>query len=326
MEFLIPAFSFHDVVIDPWVSLPGDYLAITLMGFFVTLACGLVGVFLIVRRLALVGDAVSHSLLPGIVLAFAITASRAPLVIGLGAILAGVVSVVLIELIQQHSRVKTDAALGIVFGAMFAIGVILLNIFGSKVDLDADCVLYGEIGFVPFADWFTLGGLPLGPEPVAHMGLVALAVIALIVVFYKELLVTSFDAGLAESLGIRPGWVHYGLMVLLAVAIVAAFESVGAILVIAMLIFPGATAALWSDRLPVILWLVAPIAAFTSLAGLHIGLWLDASIAGCMVVAAGFLFTLSWIVSPSRGLITLARRHLKASGGMARPAPASVTG
>jgi manganese/zinc/iron transport system permease protein len=310
MAELIPRFSLHEVVLDPWVDLPGDYLAITLMGFFVTMACGLVGTFLVVRRLALVGDAVSHSLLPGIVLAFILTATRDPLAMGLGAIVAGVLAVVLIELVQKHSRVKADAALGIVFGAMFALGIILLNIFGSRVDLDADCVLYGEIGFVPFADAFTLAGLNLGPEPVVHMALVALATLGLILLFYKELLVTSFDAALAGALGMRPGWIHYGLMVLLAVAIVTAFEAVGAILVIAMLIFPGATAALWVDRLPWMLVLVIPQSAVISLGGLHIGLWLDASIAGCMVVMAGILFFGSWIASPHRGLIRLAWRHL----------------
>lgn len=299
----IPVFDFKTVFLYPWQNDAEGYIWIVLMGFLVTLTCGLVGKFIVVRRMALVGDAIAHSLLPGIALAFLITTSRMASVMVLGAIIAGIFTTVLVELIYKNSRIKSDAALGIVFSALFALGVILITVFADHVDLDADCVLYGEIGFIPFEVPVQIAGLPLAPIPVVQMAVVALFVVLMIVLFYKELLVTSFDAGLAKSLGINVKAFHYGLMIVLSITVVSAFESVGAILVIAMLIFPGVTAALFSDRLSVILWLVGLFAALYALGGLHLSIWLDCSIAGAMVVMAVFIFVIAWIFSPRRGLL-----------------------
>lgn len=324
MNEVFPAFDFHRVFIEPWTANFDSVFWIALMGFFVIAGCGLVGNFIVLRRMALVGDAVSHSILPGIVLAFLITSSLASTIVVLGAVVAGVLSTVLIEVIHRKSRVKTDAALGIVFSTFFAIGVILLSLFADGVHLDAECVLYGEIGYVPLADSFIIGGVAqetaplaeslvtggfsLGPIPVVQMGLVTLGILVLIVVFYKELVVTSFDPGLAKSLGIPVNVFHYGLMTVLSIAIVSAFESVGAILVIAMLIFPGATAGLLSDRLPVMLVLSLVLAAFYSVLGIHLATWLNGSIAGSMVVMALFIFVVVWIFAPRKGLLNRWRK------------------
>ncbi len=303
IENFIPPFNFNDIFIEPWTYGFESYIWIFLMGFFVNAACGLVGNFIILRRMALVGDAISHSLLPGIALAFILSSSRSTTVIVIGAISAGLLTTIFIEYIYKTSRVKADAAIGIVFSTFFAIGVILITMYADHVDLDADCVLYGEIGFIPFDERASFAGINLGPIPVVRMAGVTIVVLLLINLFYKELLVTSFDVGLANSLGINTNLFHYGLMAVLSVVIVSAFESVGAILVIAMLIFPGATASLISHRLPITLGLSLFLSILYSLIGVHLAIWLNCSIAGAMVVVAGLIFTGVWLFNPTNGLI-----------------------
>lgn len=300
---LIPPFDLQRVLIDPWSGDLEFYGWVVLMGFFVAVACGLVGNYLILRRMALVGDAISHSVLPGLAIGFLLANSRSSSVMFVGALAAGVVTTLLIELIHKKSRVKQDAAIGITFSSLFAIGVILISLYASKVDLDQDCVLYGEIGYVSTDLPVQIAGITLGPATVVRMGAVALVTVVLIVLFYKELLVSSFDPGLASSLGINATWVHYALMCWLSVVVVSAFESVGAILVIAMLILPGATASLLSDRLPRMFGWTVLHAGISSVGGLHLALWLNCSIAAAMVVVGAILFVLAWIFSPQQGLL-----------------------
>jgi manganese/zinc/iron transport system permease protein len=304
MNTFIPPFEFQKVVVAPWTEDFASYGWIVLMGFLVATACGLVGNYLILRRMALVGDAISHSVLPGLVVAFLIAGSRHSTVMFVGALVAGLLTTVLIEMIHKKSRVKQDAAIGITFSSLFAIGVILVSHYASQVDLDQECVLYGEIGNIPLDfPYVQLGSLVLGPPALVRMGAVTLLVALLMVVFYKELLVSSFDPALAFSLGINATILHYSLMGTLSVVVVSAFESVGAILVIAMLILPGAAASLLSQRLPLVLMLTVVHAAASSVLGVHLALWLECSIAGAMVVMGGVLFVLAWVFSPSRGLL-----------------------
>lgn len=301
---LIPPFDFQRVIVSPWTEDLASYGWIMLMGFFVATACGLVGNYLMLRRMALVGDAISHSVLPGLVIAYLLAGTRHSTVMFLGALVAGVLTTVLIEVIHKKSRVKQDAAIGITFSSLFAIGVILVSQFASKIDLDQECVLYGEIGSIPLdMPYVQLGSMVLGPPPLVRMAVVAVIVAALIVIFYKELLVSSFDPGLAFALGINATFVHYSLMSMLSVVVVSAFESVGAILVIAMLILPGATASLLSRRLPVIFLSTVVHAALCSVLGVHLALWLDCSIAGAMVVMGTALFVIAWVFSPTQGLL-----------------------
>ncbi|HTD64932.1 MAG TPA: metal ABC transporter permease, partial [Candidatus Limnocylindria bacterium] len=178
---LIPPFDFQHVIADPWTREIGSYGWIALMGFFVATACGLVGNYLILRRMALVGDAISHSVLPGIAIAFLLANSRSSIVMFLGALAAGIVTTIMIEIIHRKSRVKQDAAIGITFSSLFAIGVILISVFASKVDLDQDCVLYGEISNIRFdLPYVTLGSLTLGPPTLVRMGVVAVVIVGLI--------------------------------------------------------------------------------------------------------------------------------------------------
>jgi len=310
MNSFIPAFDFQRVFIAPWTDGASSFVWIALMGFFVAASCGLIGNYLILRRMALVGDAISHSILPGIAIAFLLANSRSTPVMFVGALAAGILTTVIIEVIHKKSRVKQDAAIGIAFSTLFAIGVILISLFADKVDLDQECVLYGEIAFVPLAPLVQIGKISLAPEPVLRMGVVAFFTAILIMVFYKELLVSSFDPGLAASLGINAGVMHYALMSMLSVVVVSAFESVGAILVIAMLILPGATASLLSHRLPTVLLLSVVHGLLSSLLGIHLSIWLECSMAAAMVVMGAAMFVAAWIFSPRGGLIgrTLARR------------------
>ncbi len=301
-KYVIPEFNFNDVFVEPWAKYADSFIWILAMGFLVTVACGFIGTFIVWRRMALVGDAISHSVLPGIVIAFLISQSRDTLPMFLGAICAGVLTTFLIEFIHQKSRIKTDAALGIVFTTLFAIGVLLVSLYGQNVDLDTDCVLYGEMEYVVMGDQLSFFGWFDMPIDVARMGVVAATVIFLGCLFYKPLVVSSFDPGLARSIGINPVAMHHALMSMLAIVVVSSFEAVGAVLVIAILIFPATTASLLSDRLPVILGLTVVIALIGSFFGLHLALWLYTSTAGAISVVLFALFLLSWIFAPNRGL------------------------
>ena len=303
-EHFFPDFDWRTVFVQPWTEYGDNSFWIVLMGFLVSGTCGLVGCFVILRRMALVGDAISHSLLPGITIAFLLTNSRDTLPMMLGAIAAGITTVVLIEAIRHSSRIKPDAAIGIVFSSLFAIGIILISVFADKIDLDAECVLYGELGFIPLQDIAMFGGVEIGPEPVIRMAIIAVIAIGLLIAFFKEMLVTSFDPGLAASLGINPTRYQYGLTLFLSVVIVSSFESVGVVLVIAMIIFPGATALLITDRLTKAIWLSILFSLLYAVLGFHLATWLEASIAGGMTVIAGFIFGLVWMAAPKRGLLT----------------------
>jgi manganese/zinc/iron transport system permease protein len=324
MNSLIPSFDWYRVIVQPWVADFPITLWIVLMGFFVTAACGLVGNFLLLRRMALVGDAISHSILPGLVVAFMIFKSTTTWVAFAGALAAGLLTVLIIEFIHRQSRVKPDAAICIAFTTLFALGVVLMSMLEStgSFHIDADCVLYGEIAFVPLQPPVVWNGYELGPPSALRMVLVLMAVALAIAVFYKELLVTSFDPGLAKSLGMRTGIWHYGLMGALALVIVSAFESVGAILAVAMLIVPPMFAAQISERLPFRLGLTVLHAALSALIGLHLSVWLNCSAAGAMVVAAALLFLAVWGASQARSWMNFGRRICQPLAGGSRIAGA----
>jgi manganese/zinc/iron transport system permease protein len=306
MKELFTEFDPHRVFIMPWTEQIGGFGAVMLTGFFVAAACGLVGNYLLLRRMALMGDAVSHSVLPGLVVAFLITGSRNTGAMLFGALLAGVVTTVVIETIQRKTRVKQDASIGVTFTTLFAIGVVLVSIYSGQVDLDAECVLYGDIGMLvmePIMGWGEW------PAALTRSAAVAVTCMVLVVAFYKQLLVSSFDPGLARSLGINPTVVHYSLMVVLSIVVVSAFEAVGSILVIAMLILPGATASLLTHRLSRVHLLAVLHAALSAVGGVHLSLALNCQIGPAMVVAGAFLFCLAWLLGPSQGLIARWRRN-----------------
>jgi manganese/zinc/iron transport system permease protein len=297
MQQLIPPFDWHRIFVQPWTTDFSITIWVVLMGFFVTAACGLVGNYLLLRRMALIGDAISHSILPGLVLAFMIFKHNSTWVMFLGAFSAGLLTVAIIEFIHRQSRIKPDAAICIAFTVLFALGVALMSSLESQgtIHIDAECVLYGEIAFIPLEPPTVWNGMEIGPPSAVRMGIVLVVVALAIAVFYKELLVTAFDGGLAKSLGMRTSVWHYALMGALAIVVVSAFEAVGAILAVAMLIVPPMFAAQLSSILPVRLGLTVLHAGLSAVLGLHLSVWLNCSGAGAMVVAAAFLFVLAWL-------------------------------
>jgi len=274
---------------------------IILTGALVAATCGIAGCFLVLRRMAMVGDAISHSVLPGIVIAFLISGSRDSLLMLLGAAALGLVTVFLIQLFHQ-SGVQSDASIGVVFTALFAVGVILVSLYTRDIDLDLDCVLYGEIAYVP---WDTLqwGGVDIGPKAVWGVGTALLLTAGVIAAFYKQFKICAFDPALAAAVGIPVALFHYLLMGLVSVSTVASFESVGAILVVGMLVIPPATAYLLTESLGRMIVYSVAIGCASSVLGYYVAVLLDASIAGSMISAAGALFLLALLFSPSHGVL-----------------------
>jgi manganese/zinc/iron transport system permease protein len=285
-------------------------IEIQLIAAVVAVACALPGVFLVLRRMALMSDAISHAILLGIVLAFFATENLASPLLIFGAAITGVVTVALVELLNRTQLVKQDAAIGLVFPVLFSIGVILIARFAGDVHLDTDAVLLGELAFAPF-DRFVLFGYDLGPQALFVMLGILLLNVAFIALFYKELKLATFDAALAAALGFSPVLVHYALMSLVSVTAVGAFDAVGSVLVVALMIAPAASAYLLTDRLGRMLGLSALFGVVSALAGYWVAHWLDASIAGTMATMTGVVFALAFLLAPERGLLALARRRVR---------------
>jgi manganese/zinc/iron transport system permease protein len=274
---------------------------ILLTGALVGVNCGLVGTFLVLRKMAMLSDAISHSVLLGIVGAFLVSHQLQGISMLIGALIVGLLTAFFVQLLHQ-SGVQVDAAIGVVFTALFAVGVILISLFADRVHLDVEHALMGEIAFVPW-DTLEIGGRSLGPKAVWLLGGVLVVNLFIIIVCYKELKISSFDPEMAMVLGIPVLFLHYLLMGMLSLTTVASFDSVGAILVVAMLIVPSATAYLWTDRLSVMLVLSALFGVLSSFIGYIFASWLNVSISGAMAVASGVLFTLTFFFSPKHGFI-----------------------
>lgn len=283
-------------------------LEIMLVAVVVSVACALAGVFLVLRRMALMSDAITHTVLLGIVLVFFITRDITSPFLVLGAAAMGVATVGLVELLGRTRLVREDASIGLVFPALFSIAVILISRYAGTVHLDTDAVLLGEIAFAPFRR-LEIGGVDLGPRSLWVMGGILLLVLAFIAALYKELKISTFDPGLAAALGFAPAALHYAFMTLVSITAVGAFDAVGSILVVALMIAPPATAYLLSDSLPRVLLLSAVIAAAAAITGFWTAWFVDASIAGCMATAAGILFLAAFLFAPERGIVAEARRR-----------------
>jgi manganese/zinc/iron transport system permease protein len=293
-----------------------ESLVIVAIGSLVAASCALLGTFLVLRKLALLGDAISHAVLPGIVIAFLLTGDRAPLPMVLGAGAVGVLTVLFVEVLNRSRRLQEDASIGVVFPALFSLGVVLISRYASQVDLDLDCVLYGEIAYAPW-DTLILGGKELGPKGLWVTGGVLLLVVALVSAFYKELKLVTFDSALAAALGFSPVLVHYLLMSAVSITVVGAFESVGAILVVAMLIVPPATAYLLTERLSRMLALAVGFGVASAILGYLLARALDASIAGAMALVTGLFFLAALLGSPTHGLLARWLTHRRLSGQLA---------
>jgi manganese/zinc/iron transport system permease protein len=275
-------------------------MVIALVAVLATCACTLAGVFLVLRRMAMMADAISHAILPGLIAGYVL--ARGPSMWGafLGAAAAGLLTVVLVETLTRSRRVKEDAAIGIIFPALFALGVFVISKYFSNVHIDTDAVLFGEINgrdFGPQALW-TLGGLTL------LNGLFLL-------VFYKELKLSTFDPGLAAALGFLPGVLHYALMAMISLTTVGAFTAVGAILAVALIIVPPVTASLLTRRLPHLIVLSLLIGVAAALSGYWLAMRWDVSISGMIATMLGVLFSLTLLLAPQQGLAAQAARRIR---------------
>ena len=282
---------------------------ILLLAVLVSVSCALPGTFLVLRQMSLMSDAISHSVLLGIVIGFFITGRIDSPVLLILAAATGILTVSLVELLHQTQLVKEDAAIGVVFPALFSLGVILVTRYAGNVHIDQDVVLLGEIALSPF-DRIVFFGWNL-PRALVTMSFILVIALVSMFVFYKELKISTFDVGLATSLGFSPILINYGLMSLVSVTAVGAFDAVGAILVIALMIVPPATAYLLTDRLSTMLILSSLIGAVSAVCGYGVAIKLDASIAGAMATMTGFTFLLAFLFAPKRGMIAIFFRRLK---------------
>jgi manganese/zinc/iron transport system permease protein len=266
-------------------------LAIALTAIFTAISCAMLGAFLVLRKMTMVGDAISHAVLPGIAIAYLLSQSRASLPMFLGAALVGVFATVIIEILSKKWKVQSDASIGMTFTTLFAFGVVLITYWSDKVDLDQECVLYGEIAFVPFNTW-TLAGRSMGPIALWSSGILLLLVLIYTFAGYKGLLMSSFNEDYAAVLGIGVGAWNLSLMSMVSVATVISFESVGAILVVALLVAPAATAYLISQKLKPMILLAALFGLSGSLLGYMMSARFDTSIAGGIATILGVQFAL----------------------------------
>lgn len=264
----------------------------------VGIVAGIIGSFIVLRGLSLMGDAISHAVLPGVAISYMLGIN-----LFFGAVFTGLLTALGIGYVQQNSKLKSDTAIGIVFSAAFALGVILITLAQASSNLNN--VLFGNILAVPASEmWLTIG--------------VGAFVLIMIALFYKELLVTSFDPTMAAAYGVPNRLVHYGLMTLLTLVTVAALQTVGIVLVVAMLITPAATAYLLVKRLQPMLWLSALFGVLSAVSGLYFSYKYNLPSGPVIVLTLTFIFILAFFFSPREGRITRLFRRKKARAARAQ--------
>ena len=246
------------------------------------IVAGAVGCFIILRSMSLMGDAISHAVLPGVAISFILGIN-----FFIGAIVFGLLSSIIITYIKENSVIKGDTAIGITFSSFLALGIILIGLANSTTDLFH--ILFGNILAVQDSDkYMTI--------------IVGLIVLTLITIFFKELLLTSFDPVLAKSMGMRVSFYHYLLMILLTLVAVTAMQSVGTILIVALLITPAATAYLYVKSLRTMLFLSSALGAVASVLGLYIGYTFNIAAGSSIVLTSTFMFLLAFLFSPKQSL------------------------
>jgi manganese/zinc/iron transport system permease protein len=277
---------------------------IILVGAMTNVACALVGCYLVLRRMSLMGDAIAHAVLPGLVLAFVFSGSLNIVPLFIGAAAVGLLTTFLVQTLHQYGRVPTDASMGVVFTSLFALGVVLLKTYVSKIHFDVDCVFEGLLYQAGF-DTFEVASFEI-PRQLQTVFPVVIINLGLITLLWKELKLSAFDPALGTSMGFSATLLHYLLMVMVAVTTVASFEVVGSILVIAMLIVPPATAQLLTNRLAPMIALACVFAILASILGYWLAsesIW-NVDPAGAMVVAAGGVYALAVLFAPQYGILS----------------------
>ncbi len=267
---------------DFWVILTASIVAIN---------AGLLGCFLLLRKMAMVGDAISHAVLPGIVVAYYFSGDKTSGLLLLGATLTGVLASFIIDFLSRKAKIQGDASIGITYTLLFALGMIMISTWmQGNVDIDMECVLYGDIAMIHMDKIIVDGNLYLGPRAF-FVEIIAFVIIGVSLFFgFKGFKLLSFNADYARSLGINTGKWHYALMTLVSLTTVVAFEVVGAVLVVGFLIIPPATAQLVSTRLKEMLLLTCVFGVVSVISGYYLAVWLNVSITGAMVTISGIIF------------------------------------
>ena len=266
-----------------------DHLFIILTGILVITSCTLTGSFLVLRKSSMLADAISHAVLPGIVLAYLFSGAQPGTFALAGAAIAGMFASLVIGFLSRKTTARPDAVIGIVYAVFFAIGIILTTIFSSHVDLDQECVLYGDIAFVPLDRWILDNGIDMGPKQIYPLLILCLVTILLFFMFIKPLTLVTFDPSYAGVLGISSVLWSGFLNVYASIVSVFCFNTVGAVLVVAFMCVPAAIALLFGTtfRNTVLLalifgWLAVPL-------GYYIAVFFDGSIAGSLSMVLGLL-------------------------------------
>lgn len=283
-------------------------LEIQIIAVIVAVASSLSGVFLVLRKMSMMSDAITHTILLGIVLGFLITNSLSSPLLIVGAAVIGVFTVFLAELLRGTNLMSEDSAIGIVFPFLFSIAIIIISKYAGSVHLDTDSVLLGELAFAPF-DRMKVFGIDIGAKSIYTMGSILIVNMLYVAIFFKELKLITFDSALAAVLGFSPAIIHYSLMTLVSVTAVGAFESVGSILVIAFMIGSPVTAYLLTEDLKSMIILSAVIGAINAILGYQFAAFLDVSIAGSMAFITGITFLIVFIFSPKQGIVAELRRR-----------------
>ncbi len=283
-------------------------MEIQLIAVIVAVSCSIPGVFLVLRKMSMMSDAITHTILLGIVIGFFISHDMNSPVMIIGAVVVGVITVYLVELLNSTKLLSEDSAIGVVFPLLFSIAIILISKYAGSVHLDLDSVLLGELAFAPFNP-LIINRIDIGAKAIYTMGLVLIINIALVIVFFKELKLVTFDKELAAALGFSPILIHYGLMSSVSLTAVTAFEAVGSILVIAFMIGPPVSAYLLTDDLKQMIIVSSLIGVLNGILGYKFSVFLDVSIAGSMAMVTGLTFILILILAPKRGIVTVLKRQ-----------------
>lgn len=286
-------------------------LDLFLTGLVVSVACAVPGLWLMLRGMSMLSDALTHSVLLGIVLTFLIVSDiDSPFMI-VGAVASGVGTALFVERLQRQN-ISADAAIGLVFAGMFSLAIILITVYAGDTHLDLDAVLLGEIIFSPF-DRIVLGGVDIGPRAMIMNGVALFLSVTFMVVFWKELVFTTFDATSATLVGFAPTVLTTGLVILSSFTVVTAFDAVGAILVVAFMTTAPASAYLLTYRLRRMVMLTVLLAVSASIIGIWVAMLLDVSVSGTMAAVAGLQFVIIWLFAPTRGVIArlIERRGLR---------------
>lgn len=277
-------------------------IEIQIIAILISISCALCGCFLLLRKMIMMADSITHTILLGIVLAFFVVHDLNSPILIIGAAIMGLITVWLTELVHKTRLISEDSSIGVVFPLLFSIAIILITRHAGHVHIDTDTVLLGELAFAPF-DRLKVFGVDIGAKSI-YIGLALLIINILVLsIFYKELKLSTFDPIFAVAIGFSPVLMHYILMSIVSLTTVGAFEAVGSILVIAFMAGPPAAAYLLTDNLKRMIFISVGFAAISAVIGYHLSMIFDVSIAGMIASTIGILFFICFIFAPQRGLL-----------------------